>query len=90
MDLEDEKFEIGGGPAFFISLEFERKKLKSPIFIYYQKLAIVRRAALFVAWAEWGFQSMPEVTESREKEEEMSLFAQSPGPLVNNPLLSQF
>ena len=64
--------------------------MKSPIFIYYQKLAIVTGAALFVAWAEWGFQSMPEVTETREKEEEMSLFAQSPGPLVNNPLLSQF
>ena len=78
------------GSSIFYFTRIWRKKLKSPIFIYYQKLAIVRRAALFVAWTEWGFQSMPEVTETREKEEEMSLFAQSPGLLVNNSLLSQF
>ena len=60
----------------------------------FEKLAIVTGSwwVFLPAVAEWGFQSTPEVTtDEREKEAEMSLFAENPGGrLVNNPLLSQF
>ena len=60
----------------------------------FEKLAIVTGSwrVFLPRVAEWGFQSTPEVTtDEREKEPEMSLFAENPGGrLVNNPLLSQF
>ena len=55
-----------------------------------EKLAIVRARYFLLPGLNGVFKAClsPQVTETTEKE--ISLFAKSPGPLVNNPLLSQF
>ena len=55
-----------------------------------EKLAIVRARYFLLLGLNGVFKAClsPQVTETTEKE--ISLFAKSPGPLVNNPLLSQF